>query len=100
MPRNAPSYIANCLRVSVHSWPPFTAHRDRVVQRTLSRWIDTNRLHASGVMVNFTPRLQLRGGVELTPGFMRSESRDAVRAVKIEQSIHIITMTMMKLSRS
>ena len=66
------------------------AYRDRVVQRTLSRWIDTNRLHASGVMVNFTPRLQLRGGVELTPGFMRSESRDAARAVKRALSITFI----------
>ena len=37
---------------------------------------------ASGILVNFTPRLQLRGGVERIPGFMRSESRDAARAAK------------------
>ena len=45
--------------------------------RTGSNW-----QQASGILVNFTPRLQLRGGVERTPGFMCSESWDAVRAVK------------------
>ena len=38
--------------------------------------------YASGILVNFTPRLQLRGGVERIPGFMCSESRDAVSAGK------------------
>ena len=38
--------------------------------------------YASGILVNFTPRLQLRGGVERIPGFMCSESRDAARAAK------------------
>ena len=41
--------------------------------------------YASGILVNFTPRLQLRGGVERIPGFMCSESRDAVSAVKTER---------------
>ena len=60
------------------------------MSHTLSRWIDTNRLPASGILVNFTPRLQLRGGVERIPGFMCSESRDAARAVKIESLITFI----------
>ena len=58
------------------------AGRSRPMPHTSSRWIDTNRLQASGILVNFTPRLQLRGGVERIPGFMCSESWDAVRAVK------------------
>ena len=41
-----------------------------------------SKLQASGILVNFTPRLQLRGGVERIPGFMCSESRDAVSAGK------------------
>ena len=44
---------------------------------------------ASGILVNFTPRLQLRGGVERTPGFMRSESRDAARAAKNRVIAHL-----------
>ena len=56
---------------------------------TSSRWIDTNRLQASGILVNFTPRLQLRGGVERIPGFMCSESRDAARAGKNRVIVHL-----------
>ena len=40
--------------------------------------------YASGILVNFTPRLQLRGGVERIPGFMCSESRDAAKLLRVE----------------
>ena len=38
--------------------------------------------YASGILVNFTPRLQLRGGVERIPGFMCRDSWDAVRVIR------------------
>ena len=53
-----------------------------------SRWIDTNRLHASRLsFVAFTLPASVEGGCKRIPGFMCSESRDAARAAKTSLSM-------------